>query len=123
MCAAARPRIPFGIAASLLSLRLAPVAIDEQGLLPDAVAALCRSGSVKALYTLPTLHNPTATVLPLERRRALAEIARSHGLALVEDDVYGFLLKDAPAPLATFAPERSFYITSTSKSMALVGGR
>ena len=78
-------------AASLLSLRLAPVAMDEQGLLPDAVAALCRSGSVKALYTLPTLHNPTATVLPLERRRALAEIARSHGLALVEDDVYGSL--------------------------------
>ncbi len=38
-------------AASLLSLRLAPVAMDEQGLLPEAVAALCRGGSVKALYT------------------------------------------------------------------------
>jgi DNA-binding transcriptional MocR family regulator len=105
-------------AASLLSLRLAPVAMDEHGLLPDAVAALCRGGSVKAVYALPTLHNPTATVLSVERRRALAEIARTHGIALVEDDVYGFLLKDAPPPLASFAPERSFYITSTSKSLA-----
>jgi DNA-binding transcriptional MocR family regulator len=105
-------------AASLLSLRLAPAAMDEQGLLPEAVAALCRGGSVKALYTLPSLHNPTATVLSLERRRALAEIARAHGIALVEDDVYGFLLKDGPPPLASLAPERSFYITSTSKSMA-----
>jgi len=105
-------------AASLLNLRLAPVAMDDQGLLPEAFASICRGGNVKALYTLPTLHNPTATVLPVERRRALAEIARNHAVALVEDDVYGFLLADAPPPLTRFAPERAFYITSTSKSLA-----
>ncbi|HYC15485.1 MAG TPA: PLP-dependent aminotransferase family protein [Stellaceae bacterium] len=105
-------------AASLLSLRLAPVAMDDEGLLPESFAALCRSGSIKALYTLPSLHNPTASVLSLERRRAVAEIAESHGVALVEDDVYGFLLEKPPTPLAALAPERGYYITSTSKSLA-----
>ncbi len=105
-------------AASLLNLRLAPVAMDEEGMIPDSFAALCRSGSVKALYALPTLHNPTATVLSLERRQAVVEIARAHGVALIEDDVYGFLLDDAPPPFARLLPELSFYITSTSKSLA-----
>ena len=105
-------------AASLLSLRLAPVAMDGEGMLPDGFSALCRGGNVKALYTLPTLHNPTATILSEERRRAVAETARKHGVALVEDDVYGFLLAKSPKPLAAFAPERGYYITSTSKSLA-----
>jgi len=105
-------------AASLLNLRLAPVAMDDKGLLPDAFAALCRSGNVKALYSLPTLHNPTATILDEERRRAVAETARKHDVALVEDDVYGFLLPNPPKPLPAFAPERGYYITSTSKSLA-----
>lgn len=105
-------------AASLLNLRLAPVAMDEEGMIPDSFAALCRGGSVKALYALPTLHNPTATVLSLERRQAVVEIARAHGVALIEDDVYGFLLDDAPPPFARLLPELSFYITSTSKSLA-----
>ncbi|HUN48008.1 MAG TPA: PLP-dependent aminotransferase family protein [Stellaceae bacterium] len=105
-------------AASLLNLRLAPVAMDAEGLIPDAFAALCRSGAVKALYTLPTLHNPTATVLSDERRQAVAETARAYGVAIIEDDVYGFLLDKAPPPFARLLPELGFYITSTSKSLA-----
>lgn len=105
-------------AASLLNLRLAPIAMDEEGLIPDSFAALCRGGSIKALYSLPTLHNPTATVLSGERRRAVAETAQAHGVALIEDDVYGFLLEAPPPPLASFAPELGYYITSTSKSLA-----
>jgi DNA-binding transcriptional MocR family regulator len=105
-------------AASLLNLRLAPIAMDDEGMLPDAFAALCRSGNVKAIYCLPTLHNPTATILSEERRRAVAETARKHGVVLLEDDVYGFLLQKPPKPLPAFAPERGYYITSTSKSLA-----
>lgn len=105
-------------AASLLSLRLAPVAMDDDGLAPESLATLCRSGTIKALYTLPTLHNPTATVLPVERRRAVAQIAEANGVALIEDDVYGFLLDAPPPPLASFAPQLGYYITSTSKSLA-----
>ena len=103
--------------ASLLHLRLTPIALDEEGLIPEALEAACRAAPVRALYTMPTLHNPTTATMPVARREALAEVARRHDLALLEDDVYGFLL-DAPLPpLAHFAPERAFYITSASKSL------
>ena len=103
--------------AGLLHLRLAPIAIDEEGLVPEALDAACRAAPLRALYTMPTLHNPTTATMPVARREALAEVARRHDLALIEDDVYGFLL-DAPLPpLAHYAPERGFYITSASKSL------
>jgi DNA-binding transcriptional MocR family regulator len=102
---------------SLLHIRLAPLAIDEQGLIPEALDAACRAAPVRALYTMPTLHNPTTAIMPVARREALAEVAQRHDVALIEDDVYGFLL-DAPlTPIASYAPERGFYITSTSKSL------
>ncbi|HEX7969344.1 MAG TPA: PLP-dependent aminotransferase family protein, partial [Stellaceae bacterium] len=103
-------------AASLLHLKVAAVALDEQGLVPEALAAACRSGRVRAAYVLPTLHNPTAATMPMERRRALAEVAERHRVTLIEDDVYGFLLEKPLPPLAAFAPEHAFYVTSISKS-------
>jgi DNA-binding transcriptional MocR family regulator len=103
-------------AASLLHLKIVPIALDEHGLLPDALAAACRAGRVRALYTLPTLHNPTTATMPLARRRELAEVARRHEVMLIEDDVYGFLVEHPLPPLASLAPEHAFYITSTSKS-------
>lgn len=103
---------------SLQRLLLKPVPMDEQGMLPDAFEAACKTSGARMLYTMPTLHNPTAAVMPIERRAEIAEIARTYGITIVEDDVYGFLEADAPAPLSTFAPERSIYITAASKSIA-----
>jgi len=104
--------------AGALHLRLAAVRCDEDGLDPDGFAALCRSRKVRVLYTMPTLHNPTGSVLPAERRVALVELARRHGVTLVEDDCYGFLCSSAPPPLAALAPERTYFLTGTSKSLA-----
>jgi DNA-binding transcriptional MocR family regulator len=101
-----------------LGLRLHGVAMDREGLLPDALETACRELRPRALFTMPTLHNPTSTTLPLERRRAIAEIARRHDLLIVEDDIYGFLVEDAPEPIANLAPERVFHVTSLSKSMS-----
>jgi DNA-binding transcriptional MocR family regulator len=104
--------------ANLLDLRLVGLAMDSDGLLPDSFEAACRSGALKALYTMPTLHNPTTAIMPEDRRRAIADIARRHGVAIVEDDVYGFLLDAPPLPIANLVPELGFFIGSTSKSMA-----
>jgi DNA-binding transcriptional MocR family regulator len=103
-------------AASLFHLKVVPLALDEHGLVPAALAAACRNGRVRAAYVLPTLHNPTTAVMPLERRRALAEVAMRHEVMLIEDDVYGFLLEAPLPPLASLAPQHAFYLTSTSKS-------
>ena len=51
----------------------------------DALQALCRRRPVRALYCMPTLHNPLGTVMPLAERRRLAQLAREHDLLLIED--------------------------------------
>ncbi|MEO6710742.1 MAG: PLP-dependent aminotransferase family protein [Planctomycetota bacterium] len=106
--------------ASLLRLRTHAVAMDEHGILPDALEAVAKKTRARFVYLMPNLHNPTGVILPEDRRRAIAGIAERHGLWIVEDDSHGFLLpKDgAIAPVAAFAPERTLFIESLSKSVS-----
>lgn len=104
--------------ASLLKLRLHGVEMDAEGLVPEAVEAACRQHRPKALYCMPNIHNPVGTLMPTERRRAIAAIARAHDLPIIEDDIYGFLLAEPPPPLVSFAPELGYFLTSLSKSLA-----
>lgn len=103
--------------ASVLGLRLQGLPFDGEGLLPDAFEAACSRGGVQALYTMPTVQNPTATVLAAGRRRRIAEIARRHGVTIVEDGTYNYLCPE-PLPLASFAPEATYFLASTAKSLA-----
>jgi len=105
--------------ADFLRLRIHGIAMDEHGVDPDAFETACRSLNPKAFYCVANLQNPTAMVVPAERRQALAEVARRYGVKIVEDDVYGFLLgDDRPPALCSYAPELGHYFTSLSKSMA-----
>ena len=104
--------------ANLLSLRLEGLPMDADGLLPDAFERACRDGDARILYTIPTLQNPTCSVMPEDRRREIAKIAQRHGVAVVEDEVYGHLLPEHPTPLAALAPEHGFLLSSTSKLVA-----
>src|SRR5918997_987325 len=58
----------FGLAGA----RVVPVACDDDGLDPEAVATAAARHGARLLYTIPTFHNPTGRTLPLERRLALA---------------------------------------------------
>jgi DNA-binding transcriptional MocR family regulator len=104
--------------ADFLRFRVQGLAMDDDGILPDAFEAACRGRNVKALYCVPNLQNPTSTVMPEFRRREIAEVARRYGVKIVEDDVYGFLVPGAPKPLITHAPELGVFCTSVSKAMA-----
>ncbi len=104
--------------AGLLHLRLRGLPLDAHGLRPDALEDACREGGARALYLIPTHHNPTTAVMPEGRRREVVAVARTHGLAIVEDDVHGLLPPQRPLPIAALAPERTYYLTSTSKTLA-----
>lgn len=104
--------------AGLLHLKLAGLPVDRHGLRPDAFEDACRRGRPRALYVIPTLHNPTTAIMPLERRREIAAIAERHDVAIVEDDVHGLLPEKRPVPLAALAPGRTHFLTSTSKTLA-----
>ena len=104
-------------AAERLGIRLVGVAMDENGILPDALASACRTHRPKAVYLIPTLHNPTTATLSSERRNAIAKIVRDADTMLIEDDAYG-LLDRAAVPIANLIPERTYLATTLSKCIA-----
>lgn len=97
--------------------RLRPVAMDDQGMIPEALDEAARTHRPRALFIIPTLQNPTSAVMGLPRRHAIAEVSARHDLLTIEDDIYG-KLTEAPQPLAALMPERAFYISSLSKCVA-----
>jgi DNA-binding transcriptional MocR family regulator len=105
--------------ANFLHLRLRGLAMDDEGIRPDALEAACTTTEAKALYCMPTLQNPTSAVMSEQRRKEIVSVAEGCGLAIVEDDSYGFLLP-RQKPLRSFArnPSRFFYVNGTSKSLA-----
>jgi DNA-binding transcriptional MocR family regulator len=104
--------------AARIGLRLQGLALDHEGLCPDALEAACRASDARVLILNPTSHNPTTATMSEARRRAIAAIAERYDLILVEDDVYGQLPEDRPPALAALAPERTVYITTASKIVA-----
>lgn len=108
----------FRSVASHLKLKLLPLEMDEQGLLPEAFAKACQKTKPKALYCMPTLHNPTSRTMPHGRRLELVELARTYNVPIIEDDAYGALVSGAPAPLAVLAPEIVYHVASLSKCLS-----
>lgn len=102
--------------AGLMGRRVAPVDIDGEGLLPDALDRAARELKPAALFIVPTLQNPTSAIMSEARRRDIAAIAGRHDIAIIEDDIYGMLVEERPLPLAHFAPDRTWYATSLAKS-------
>ncbi len=101
------------------------VALDGQGLIPaalrEAIIAVRASGrKIKFLYLIPNYQNPSGVLLPADRRTEILEIARSEGIFIVEDNPYGLLGFDKPAPNAMRAEdsENVIYLGSFSKTIA-----
>tara|TARA_R110000824_G_scaffold390760_4_gene587611 strand:- start:29057 stop:30475 length:1419 start_codon:yes stop_codon:yes gene_type:complete len=104
--------------ALMLDRRVMPVEIDNDGLMPDALARACRGSRVTALFTVPTLHNPTTTSMSAGRRQAIAEMAAAQQLSIIEDDIYANLMAERPLPLKHLLPDKTYYINSLSKAVA-----
>jgi DNA-binding transcriptional MocR family regulator len=101
--------------AEQLAVRLVPVAMDQEGLDPAALEEACGRERPKGFYCVPTIHNPTAATMSAKRREAIAEVARRNGIAIIEDDAYGALPRQAPAPIAAIAPDLTWHIATLSK--------
>ena len=108
----------FKVLAEALHLEVVAIPIGEHG--PDlaALEKLCRSRAVRAVYSMPTLHNPLGWVMPIEQREQLISIARRHDLTIVEDAAYAFLVDNPPRTLIDMAPERTVYVSGLSKNIA-----
>jgi DNA-binding transcriptional MocR family regulator len=108
----------FKAAAQQSGVQLVGIAMDEAGLRPDALDAACRTRTIRLLYVMPTLHNPTTVTMPEERRSEIAAVCRRYDMAVIEDDVWGFLCERPLPPVASLLPEQGYYLASLSKSLA-----
>ncbi|WP_231586385.1 aminotransferase-like domain-containing protein [Cupriavidus basilensis] len=102
-------------AATMLGRSLVGVRMDAEGLLPDALDTAIQRSGARVLFCCPTLHNPTTATMSAARRRDIAEVCRRRDIVIVEDDVYGWMPNDPELPLASYAPERTVYVTGLSK--------
>ncbi|RAG87026.1 PLP-dependent aminotransferase family protein [Streptacidiphilus pinicola] len=103
--------------AQRLGIVLVPIAMDDDGLDPEALAAAHRSAPLRAVYLQPRVHNPLGTTMPAARREELVEVLWRLDLTAVEDAIWAFLRPDV-APLAALAPERIVLVDSLSKRLA-----
>jgi len=102
--------------AARIGAAIVPIAMDADGLRPDALAKAHRSAPLSAIYVQPVVHNPLGQTMSEARRQDLLRTAQKLGLIIIEDMVYGFL-SDTP-PLAALDPECCIVAESLSKGVA-----
>jgi DNA-binding transcriptional MocR family regulator len=103
---------------NLIGRRSIIVGSDEQGCDPADFEKLCAQQHPKIAFLMPSLQNPTLGLMSLERRKAIVDIARRHNVWLIEDAIYGVLLPEQPASLASLAPDRTFHVGGLSKAVS-----
>src|SRR5215470_122955 len=109
-----------------LGVKAVGVPLDAEGMRMDALAAalddLKRRGvRPKYIYTIPTVQNPTGTIMSEARRHELLRLAAEHGVPIFEDDCYADLIWDGRRPPALYAMSKQggvIHIGSFSKSIA-----
>jgi 2-aminoadipate transaminase len=109
-----------------LGVNLVGIPLDHDGMRMDALAAaledLKRRGiTPKYIYTIPTVQNPTGTIMPAARRTELLKLAGQYGVPIFEDDCYADLIWDGKRPPALYSMSTNagvIHIGSFSKSIA-----
>ncbi len=102
------------------------IPLDDDGMRIDAVAAALEDLKTKNIrpkyiYTIPTVQNPTGTIMSEDRRRELLKLSADYGVPIFEDDCYADLIWNGKRPPAIYAMSETggvIHIGSFSKSVA-----
>ena len=109
-----------------LGAKIEGMKLDGDGIVIDALAQQladlkAKGITPKFIYTIPTIQNPTASILPLDRRHGLIKLARDYNVAIFEDECYADLLwegVEAPPALYALDPGCVIHLGSFSKCLA-----
>ena len=109
-----------------LGVNMVGIPLDKEGMRIDAVAAALddlkrRAIQAKYIYTIPTVQNPTGTIMGEQRRLELLRLSQQHGVPIFEDECYSDLIWDGRRPPALYAMSKHggvIHIGSFSKSVA-----
>lgn len=104
-----------------IGLRRSAVAMDEQGLIPEQLLQHKPKHRQAILYTVPSFHNPTGTVMSENRRQELLDVCVRNQIPIIEDDVYRELWIDQPSPKPIKSLDQTnsvLYVGSVSKTLS-----
>jgi len=108
-----------------LGVNVVGAPLDDDGLCIDALGRILddlkRKGTApKFIYTIPTVQNPTGSILPVDRREALLALAKKYGVVIFEDECYADLTwnPDAPAAIYSMDPTQVIHVGSFSKTLS-----
>ena len=104
-------------AARLLRAKLVGVAMDDDGIIPAALAEAYRSHGGQVLLTSAEVHSPTTTKTSYARKKEIAALAERFGLTIIEDDCHCV----APTEVAAYRailPKQSYFVSSLTKGVS-----
>ena len=101
--------------AGMLHIRLVPIMMDEEGMVPDELETACRREPIRGIYLMPGMQNPTGTCMGDERRHKILAVIQRHALLLIEDDAYCYTAAAIKPALSSFLPGNSVFISGLSK--------
>jgi len=109
-----------------LGINSVGIPLDDDGMRMDALAAALadhkrRGITPKYIYTIPTVQNPTGTIMPETRRAEMLKLSQEYGVPIFEDDCYADLIWTGERPPALYAMSKTggvIHIGSFSKSIA-----
>lgn len=104
--------------ASLYRRKVCPVAMDEQGMVPEQLEKVIHESNPALVVVIPSHQNPTGVTMSESRRREIAGVIAKSDCWLVEDDIYGFLNSQVIPAICNWLPEQGIHITSLSKAIS-----
>ncbi len=106
------------------------IPIDSEGMdtqvLEEKLKKIKAQGKrAKMLYVIPSFQNPDSSLMTLERRKAVLELAEAHDLIIFEDNPYGYISFEGPMPTPLAGMDKSGRVmyTSTFSKMVSPGMR
>ncbi len=105
-------------AASMSGIQLIPIKQENYEITKDGLLYACKNENIKGLYLIPDYHNPTTHTMSDVTRKMIANIAVGNNLIVIEDATLSLIAENVPTPIASYAPEKTLYISSLSKLIA-----
>ncbi|MDP6874134.1 MAG: PLP-dependent aminotransferase family protein [Alphaproteobacteria bacterium] len=102
------------------------VGVDEDGMDMDHLDRILgdlksKGKQAKYIYTIPTVQNPSGTIMSVERRQQMLDLARQYGVPIFEDDCYSDLTWNGTRPPSIRSMDDAgqvIYCATFSKSIA-----
>jgi len=105
--------------AERLGLRLARIAVDEHGMVPESLEQTLKRESIRAVYCQPTIHCATGATMPEARRDAVAAIIAQHEVPLIEDDEHFGIMNEPLRAVCDRLPDLGVFVADLSRAFGL----